>query len=137
MKKRKKTVARAKDKARKLALAQRHLQRALSAWSAPDWDDLSLYGFYCLENAVEAAALHVGLEPTNVHSEKADIALVLHEEHGLPDVSDLLVDLNAARKAVAYGDVEAPELDAEDVATQIEEFVETVVGLLDQGEISG
>ena len=40
----------------KLALARHHLKRVLSAWDDPtDWDDLSLYGFYCLEAAVEAA----------------------------------------------------------------------------------
>jgi len=42
---------------KKLALARHHLKRVLSAWDDPtDWDDLSLYGFYCLEAAVEAAA---------------------------------------------------------------------------------
>jgi hypothetical protein len=48
----------------KLKLAQRHLERVLGAWEeAPtDWDDLSLYGFYCLEAAVEAGALHVGFK---------------------------------------------------------------------------
>jgi hypothetical protein len=46
----------------KLELAGRHLERVLAAWDEPtDWDDLSLYGFYCLEAAVEAAAIHLGL----------------------------------------------------------------------------
>lgn len=41
----------------KLPLARRHLKRVLSAWDDPtDWDDLSLYGFYCLEASIEAAA---------------------------------------------------------------------------------
>jgi len=35
----------------KLKLARRHLERVLAAWDTPtDWDDLSLYGFYCLED---------------------------------------------------------------------------------------
>ncbi|MCY3821609.1 MAG: hypothetical protein OXH52_20020 [Gammaproteobacteria bacterium] len=45
-------------------------------------------------------------------------------EHGLPDVSDLLRDLNDARKSVAYGDIELPELDPEDTAMEIETFIE-------------
>jgi len=56
--------------------------------------------------------------------------LSLHEEHELPNVSGLLVDLNLARKSWAYGDVEPPELDPEDVANDIEEYVEAVTALL-------
>ena len=90
----------------KLSLAQRHLHRVRSAGlDAHDIDDLSLYGFYCLEAAVEAAALHVGIKTTRRHWEKANAARELHKRHGIPDVSDLVRDLNDARKAVAYGDV--------------------------------
>lgn len=75
----------------KLALARRHLERVQSAWDAPtDWDDLSLYGFYCLENAVEAAAKHLGVPTSRKHWEKADLAGELHQRHGLPDVASLL-----------------------------------------------
>lgn len=112
---------------RKLRLARRHLDRVLSAWTEPtDWDDLSLYGFYCLEAAVEAAALHFGLRISKKHWEKVDVATELHEKKGLPDITDLLCDLNDARKAAAYGDVERPDLDAEDIASQIEQYVEAV-----------
>ena len=53
---------------RKLELAKRHLERVQAAWTEPtDWDDLSLYGFYCLEAAVEAAALHHGLPTSKKH----------------------------------------------------------------------
>jgi len=48
----------------------------------------------------------------------------------MPDVSDLLRDLNEARKANVYGDVPAPSLNAEDVAQRIEEFVEAVKAAL-------
>ena len=68
-----------------------------------------------------------------MHAEKADIAFRLHEERNLLDVSDLLVELNFARKAVAYGDVEPPELDPEDVANEIQEYVEAVATLLAKG----
>jgi hypothetical protein len=55
----------------KLPLARRHLGRVLSAWDTPTgWDDLSLYGFYCLEAAVEAAAAHVGMRTSKKHWEK-------------------------------------------------------------------
>ncbi len=116
----------------KLNLARRHLERVLAAWGTPtDWDNLSLYGFYCLEAAVEAAATHVGLSTSRKHWEKAETADKLHNEHGLPDVLLLLHNLNDARKAAAYGDVPAPDLDAEQVASQIEQYVDAVAELLE------
>ena len=39
---------------------------------------------------------------------------------------DLLIDLNDSRKAVAYGDVEAPDFEDRDVAIEIERYVEAV-----------
>jgi len=115
----------------KLGLARRHLERVLAAWGAPtDWDDLSLYGFYCLEAAVEAAASCLGLETSKKHWEKADVAIELHKKHGLPDVEQLLRDLNDARKSAAYGDVPAPDLNAEDVASEIEQYVDAVATLV-------
>lgn len=117
----------------KLELAGRHLERVLAAWDEPtDWDDLSLYGFYCLEAAVEAAALHLGLSTSRRHWEKADTARELHQNHALPDVEHLLRDLNDARKAAAYGDIESPDLDAEETASRIEEYVEAVAELIEK-----
>jgi hypothetical protein len=116
---------------KKLALARRHLDRVQVAWDDPtDWDDLSLYGFYCLEAAVEAAALHYGLKTSKKHWEKVDSAALLHEKQGLPDVSGLLRDLNEARKSAAYADVERPDLDAEDIAVQIEQYVDAVAKII-------
>jgi hypothetical protein len=115
----------------KLRLARRHLKRVFAAWDTPtDWDNLSLYGFYCLEAAVEAAAIHVGLTTSRKHWQKVDMAGDLHKRSGLPDVQQLLRDLNEARKATAYGDVAAPDLDAEDVASEIEAYVDAVAKLL-------
>ena len=112
-------------------LARRHLDRVLSASGAPtDWDDLSLYGFYCLEAAVEAAALHFGIKTSTRHWEKANVAAELYTKHGLPDVQQLLHDLNDARKSAAYGDIPTPSLDAEDVAAEIQRYVAAVAGLL-------
>ena len=117
----------------KLALARRHLGRVLGAWDTPtDWDDLSLYGFYCLEAAVEAAAVHVGMRTSKRHWEKADVARELHRQYGLPDVERLLRDLNDARKSAAYGDVPAPDLSAEDVASEIEGYVDAVAELVEK-----
>lgn len=118
----------------KLKLARRHLDRGRAAWDEPtDWDNLSLYGFYCLEATIEAAAQHLGLRTSKKHWEKADIASELHQKKGLPDLTGLLRDLNDARKAVAYGDIEAPELDPEYIAANIEEYVEAVAALLGAG----
>ena len=86
--------------AEKLELAQRHLARVQGAWDPPDWPDLSLYGFYALEAAVEAAALHVELPARKAHWARVDAAQELHTKLGLPDVSDLLRDLNESRKSV-------------------------------------
>ncbi|MGQ0815956.1 MAG: hypothetical protein ACT4O1_16115 [Gemmatimonadota bacterium] len=52
------------------------------------------------------------------------------EKHDLPDVATLMVQLNETRKASNYGDIEAPDLDADDVASEIEEFVASVEELL-------
>ena len=121
--------------ANKLKLARRHLAKVQSAWSEPtDWDDLSLYGFYCLEAAVEAAALHFGLRTSRKHWEKVDLSEVLHERYGLPDIRNLLRDLNEARKATAYGDVPLPEFDAEDLAAEVESYVTAVEALIGRDE---
>jgi hypothetical protein len=115
----------------KIALAREHLERVQAAWDNPtDWADLSIYGLYCLESAVEAAAIHARLRTSKKHWEKATIAGKLHKVRGLPDVERLVNDLNEARKAAAYGDVPAPALDAESVAAEIEEYVEAVEAFL-------
>jgi hypothetical protein len=113
-----------------LHLAQKHLARVQASSDPPDWADLSLYGFYCLENAVMAAALHAGMATQKNHPAKAEAARQLTASAGLPDVSSLLRQLNDARKAEAYGDVARPALDPEDLARKIEEYVVAVEELL-------
>jgi hypothetical protein len=112
-------------------LATSHLERAQAAtWEIPvDWFDLTIYGFYCLEAAVKAAAEHVGLKVSTNHAQKAVLAKDLAKKHGLPDVSELLSDLNQARKATGYGDVVLPMLDSDELLAKLEEFV-TAVGQL-------
>jgi hypothetical protein len=113
-----------------LELAKKHLARVQVAWDPPDWPDLALYGFYCLENAVMAAALHIGSATQKSHPAKANAAQQLAASHGLADVSGLLGLLNDARKAEAYGDVPRPPLDPEDLARVIETYVDSVEKLL-------
>jgi hypothetical protein len=108
------------------------------AWDNPtDWDDLSLYGFYCLEAAVEAAAVCVRIKTSKRHWEKADVAGELHRTYGLPDIEQLLRDLNEARKSAAYGDIPAPELSAGEVASEIERYVDAVAHLVERSAEDG
>lgn len=111
-----------------LAVAQRHLARVQAAWDPPDWADLSTYGLYCLEALIRAAALKAGETPIRTHWGKADQARNLAKQHGLPDVSQLLEDLNALRKSEAYGDSEVDEsqYDAEDISDEIEDYFHKV-----------
>lgn len=113
-------------------LALSHLERVQAAWDAPtDWDDLSLYGFYCLEACVVAAALRLEQKAPRGHMAKTQAARRLNKEHGLPDVEGLLVDLNAMRKYTAYGDTDPPDnMRPADIALSIEEYVESVRALL-------
>ena len=123
------------DAREQLQIARDHLERVQTAWYEPtDWSDLTIYGFYALESAVMAAAKHLGWSIAHSHPAKAEAAKRLHDEHGLPEVVSLLRDLNTARKAVAYGDVPRPRLNAEDVAVAVEEYVEEVAALLGEAE---
>ena len=114
----------------KLELAERQLERVQTAWDPPDWFDLSHYGFHALENAVDAACIHLGIDLQQSHPARQEAAELLHKEHGFDDVSELLRDLNETRKSESYGDIPAPELDPEETASQIESFVEAVRRLI-------
>ncbi len=58
------------------------------------------------------------------------MASELSRSHNLPDIADFLSVLNSARKAAAYGDVDFPALNAQDVAIEIEQYVEAASALL-------
>jgi hypothetical protein len=117
----------------KIAIAQKHLRKVQAAWDVPtDWEDLYLYGFYCLEAAVEAASLSVRIELSTRHWKKVEAAAQLHTEYGLTDIQQLLLNLNVGRKAAAYGDVEEPELEAEDIAVAIEAYVKEVEAFVEE-----
>lgn len=117
----------------KLALAQRHLEKVhTAAWRPIDWADLSIYGLYALEAAVDAACLHLGIVTKTTHPNRVVNAQALSREHQLDDVSGLLRDLNEARKNEVYGDVVAPDLNAEDVAAEIDAYVDSVALLIER-----
>lgn len=103
------------------------------AWLDPvDWSDLALYGFYALENAVAAAADTAGVVWKQTHPSKVSAAKHLHDQFGLPDVSDLLVELNDLRKATAYGETQPSHSHSpEDIAIEVEEFVEAAAMFVD------
>jgi hypothetical protein len=93
--------------------------------------DLTTYGLYALEAAVMAAAGHVRMTVKRTHWAKADASDELAANHRLPSISDLMAELNDARKSHAYGDIEVPEgMDAEDIAVEVETYVEAVAELL-------
>ena len=111
----------------KLSVARDHLDRVAAAWEEPtDWKDLSVYGFSCLEAAVDAASRHIGSLTKRDHPTRERAANELHDRFGLPDASGLLNELNDARKSELYGDIPAPDLDAEDVASSIAMYVDAV-----------
>lgn len=113
------------------ALARKHLEKVQAAWDSPtDWDDLSLYGFYCLEAAISAAATHLGRTMRPSHPDKAAMAASLSAELGLPNIDNLLSELDDGRKAAAYGDMEFPGVEPEGLAVSIEEYVAAVGKLL-------
>lgn len=115
-----------------LELAQKHLDRASAAWDDPtDWAVLSTFGFLCLEACVVAASLHLGRNRPRSHPAKVNESCYLAAEHNLPEVEGLLIDLNNMRKHEAYGDTDAPDdLDPEEVANAIDEYVESVGRLI-------
>ena len=108
-----------------LRLIDEQLAKVRAAWQEPtDWLVLSIFGFYAVENAVTFAADHFAVPWKKTHPSKLEAAEVLHSSYGLPDVRDLLKQLNALRLAAAYGEIEpVGQLDAEDLASQVEQYV--------------
>ncbi len=121
----------------RLDLAREQLSRVrVAAFEPEDWAELSIWAFYALENAVIAAADHLHLPWERSHPSKVKVSRALHGDHGLPDVSSLLVELNELRKSEAYGEVQpSRSMTTEDIVIAVEGFIEAV-GQLVEGEDS-
>ena len=121
-----------------LNIARRHLERVQTAWWEPaDAVEAVTFAFYAYENAVVSVAELNGRQWTKNHREKADLAHELFEQ-GLvaTDVSDRLREFNDLRKDVAYDEPgpELAQLELEDVATELEQFVDEVTTLVEARE---
>ncbi len=93
-------------------------------WPMAEDDALDLFSL--------ASYVHRRLRRT--HPDKARAARLLADKYRLPDVSNSLSELNSARKAMAYGDTVFPQLDAQDVASEVEQYVDAVAALLETDE---
>lgn len=112
----------------KLALSREELERAqVAAFDPVDWPEVCVWSFYALENAVVAAAETLGVEWQPSHPSKVKVARELHDQHHLPDVASLLIELNELRKSQAYGELtQSPTMSAEDFVVEIETFIDLV-----------
>jgi hypothetical protein len=112
----------------KLDLAREELERAqVASFDPVDWPELCVWSFYALENAVVAAAEVAGLEWQRSHPSKVEVARRLHGQHGLADVSGLLIELNELNESRAYGETtRSPSMSAEDFVSKIETFIDSV-----------
>jgi hypothetical protein len=124
MAKKKKTVS-AREA---LGLAKEQYKKAND--HSDDPDQVFVWCFYALENAVVAAATHLDEEFQKNHWTKAQAARRLSRDQGMTDVSVLLTDLNDARKGTAYGDVEEPDIKPKDVLVEVGSYIEEVEKLL-------
>jgi hypothetical protein len=127
---------REKDMTTKKAVsAKEALERARQQYDkaqehSDDPDQVFVWCFYALENAVVAAATHANEQFQKNHWTKAEAARRLARDEGLTDVSDMLRDLNDARKGTAYGDIEEPEIEPEEVLTDVGNYIKEVENLL-------
>ncbi len=119
------------DEARQhITRARRQLERVqVAAWDPDDPEEAVTWAFYAYENCVAALAERFDRRWTRNHREKADLARRLHAKGLISrDIGDELEELNSLRKDVAY-DEPGPELgerDLEDLANELEEFIDEV-----------
>jgi hypothetical protein len=117
-----------------LLLSRKHLakvQRAV-ATEPVDWADLYIFGLYAVEMAAKAAGTRAGISEAETHAGQVNLANRLHEEHGLPDVEDMLRHLQRNRLHEAYGKlVPSGEFDAREVAAAVEGYVDAVGRIVD------
>ncbi len=100
-----------------------------AAWDPADAVEAVTFAFYAYENGIVAVAEAKGIAWTKNHPDKAKVARQLVSRGILKtDVHDLLVKLNDLRKDVAYGEPgqDLEQLDLEDLATDLERFLDEV-----------
>lgn len=126
----------AKESRSKLDLARKHLERVQVASRDPqDPEEAVTWAFYAYENAVIAAAETIGLSWEKNHYSKRHVAKELHRQGAVSrDLSSKLLELNDLRKDVAYGEPgpDLEEVDLEDLATELEGFVDEVAALIEK-----
>jgi hypothetical protein len=120
-----------------LQRAEKQLRKEQDAWDGTDecLEDVLVWAFYALENAVIAAAKVLNLHRKKKRSHKTNIRLadkLLAQRAVASDISELLEKLNAARQRATYDDPTkaAAGLDLEDVLSQIEQYIEEVKAMV-------
>lgn len=118
-----------------LERAKSQLARVQTAWlEPPDEVEAVTFAFYAYENGVVAVAEAKGIRWKKIHSDKARLAARLAQQGILTkDLEDLLIRLNNLRKDVAYGEPgpELQELDLEELAAELETFLDEVERIVD------
>jgi len=121
-----------------LKRAKSQLERVQVAWwDPPDPVEAVTWAFYAYENAIVAVAEAKSIRWEKSHAAKARLAGQFVQQGILStDVEDRLIELNDLRKDVAYGESgpELEELDLEDLAIKLEEFLEEVEQVIDAVE---
>lgn len=117
--------------------AEKQLAKAQAAWDGTDdcFEDVLVWSFYALENAVIAAAKLLNLHRKKKRSHKTNIRLadkLLAQRAVASDISELLEKLNAARQRATYDDPKkaVEGLDLEDVLSQVEQYIDEVKAML-------
>src|SRR3990167_2248710 len=119
-----------------LARGKEQLERAQGlSWGGTEEEigerrgEVVTWTFYAIENAVIAAAIKLIIPWEKTHTSKVYIAGQLYSK-GLVsvDVSNLLKELNMARKDVAYGEAGSSltSIDLDDLLITAENFIEQV-----------
>lgn len=122
------------DAREKLRLAKDHLEKVHQAVGGEPVDLALLYifGQYAMEVAASAAGAHVGISEAETHPGQVRLAQRLHDEHGLPDIQEMLRDLQRNRLHEAYGKLEpSGKFDPQDIAVAVEEYVDAVTRFID------
>lgn len=119
-----------------LTRSKRQLERAQAlSWAETEEEideyrgEVVTWTFYAIENAVIAAAIKLNIPWEKTHPSKVYIAGQLYSKGFVSvDVSDLLKELNTARKDVAYGEpgFQLTSIDLEDLLSTAEDFIEQV-----------